>query len=155
MSQVGNVVIAEFDYALLTQPGNVWVDKAGKRHNINMAPIRREMFALQPFCARCGIKAVKLVMVSLQNGRSHRIDAVDKWGTRLSVDHVEPRCRGGKKVKENAMVLCQPCNSAKGSKSLAAFYGMDQKKGHPWHKAPEELLSADVSDTVEVHAEDT
>lgn len=133
---MSKVVIAEFPLDRLRQQGNVWEDADGRSHHVNMAPIRREIFSEQPFCARCGMEAIKLVMVAMNNGRSHRIDAVDKWGTRLSLDHVEPRCRGGKTVKENAMVLCQPCNSAKGSKSLAAFYGTDQKNGKEWRLPP-------------------
>lgn len=36
----------------------------------------------------------------------------------LTIDHVNPRCRGGKSTWENVVLACQGCNSRKGSLSL-------------------------------------
>ena len=39
----------------------------------------------------------------------------------LSVDHVQPRMKGGDHSGGNVVTACMPCNTAKGSRSLAQF----------------------------------
>lgn len=39
----------------------------------------------------------------------------------LSVDHVQPRMRGGDGSPGNVVTACRACNTRKGSRSLAAF----------------------------------
>jgi 5-methylcytosine-specific restriction endonuclease McrA len=41
----------------------------------------------------------------------------------LTIDHIIPRCRGGRSTWENVVLACQSCNSAKGS-MLAEEAGM-------------------------------
>jgi hypothetical protein len=40
---------------------------------------------------------------------------------RLSVDHVQPRVKGGDSSGGNVVTACIPCNTAKGSRSLVQF----------------------------------
>lgn len=39
----------------------------------------------------------------------------------LTVDHVQPRMRGGDRSGGNLVTACAPCNARKGGLSLAAF----------------------------------
>ena len=41
--------------------------------------------------------------------------------TLLSVDHVQPRVKGGDHSGGNVVTACMPCNTAKGARSLAQF----------------------------------
>ncbi|HEV2128280.1 MAG TPA: HNH endonuclease [Thermomicrobiales bacterium] len=40
-------------------------------------------------------------------------------GTKLTIDHVIPRSRGGLHTWDNVVTACQPCNHRKGGKSVA------------------------------------
>lgn len=40
------------------------------------------------------------------------------WGN-FSIDHVDPHSRGGRSTLDNAALVCQPCNSAKGNRRTA------------------------------------
>ncbi len=40
-------------------------------------------------------------------------------GTKLTIDHVVPRSRGGLHMWDNVVTACQPCNHRKGGKSVA------------------------------------
>lgn len=58
--------------------------------------------------------------------RSARIFARDGWRcrycgsrTRLSIDHIEPRCRGGSDAVENLATACLACNCRKGGRTPA------------------------------------
>lgn len=39
----------------------------------------------------------------------------------LTIDHLVPKCRGGKTTDENCVTACRACNQAKGSLSLQTF----------------------------------
>lgn len=41
--------------------------------------------------------------------------------SRLTIDHIKPRCRGGQSTWENCVLACIGCNTAKANKSLADF----------------------------------
>lgn len=43
----------------------------------------------------------------------------------LSVDHVEPRMRGGDRSDGNLVTACRPCNTRKGSRPAWAFLADD------------------------------
>lgn len=52
-----------------------------------------------------------------------------------SRDHVRARVRGGTLAPDNRMIVCDPCNGAKGAKSLARFLhhlirASDPRAGH-------------------------
>ena len=47
---------------------------------------------------------------------AYRCVACDSW-VDLHIDHIMPVSRGGKNDDENLQVLCQPCNSSKGTKT--------------------------------------
>jgi 5-methylcytosine-specific restriction endonuclease McrA len=51
-----------------------------------------EAIADHPFCAHCG--------------------ATED----LTGDHIVPRSKGGRAVRENVQVLCRPCNARKGNR---------------------------------------
>ncbi len=56
--------------------------------------------------------------VMWNTAKSHRCggcNAVLSWGN-FTIDHIDPYSKGGRSQLENATLLCQPCNSAKGSK---------------------------------------
>lgn len=47
-------------------------------------------------------------------------------GTSVSVDHVVPRCRGGKCRWSNEVAACRDCNTARGDIDAFEFYQMVQ-----------------------------
>ena len=52
----------------------------------------------------------------------------DRFHTRdLSLDHVHPRCRGGRLVWDNAVTSCRTCNGRKGSLDLAELSQVGMK----------------------------
>lgn len=56
-------------------------------------------------------------------------------GVDLTVDHVIPKCKGGKNTYENTVTACRSCNNYKGNKSLEQadmyFYKKGFKPHHP------------------------
>lgn len=53
---------------------------------------------------------------------------------KLTIDHVVPRCKGGKHTWSNLVACCYPCNNSKGNKSLEEW-------GYSLKKVPQELSS--------------
>ena len=49
----------------------------------------------------------------------------------LTVEHMLPRARNGPDIPENAVWVCGSCNSAKGSKRLYEWYGLDKRNDLP------------------------
>lgn len=49
----------------------------------------------------------------------------------LTLDHILPRARGGPDSSDNAVWVCQPCNSAKGDRRLYEWYGLDRRYDIP------------------------
>jgi CRISPR/Cas system Type II protein with McrA/HNH and RuvC-like nuclease domain len=45
----------------------------------------------------------------------------------LSVDHVQPRSRGGDRSRGNLVTACRACNVRKGRRRLATFFAEDQQ----------------------------
>jgi len=50
---------------------------------------------------------------------------------KLTVEHILPRCRGGPNTPDNAVMVCQSCNSSKGDKRLYEWVGLKQKDRIP------------------------
>lgn len=50
---------------------------------------------------------------------------------RPSHDHIEPRSRGHHLTPDNTAIVCQRCNTAKGSKSLARWHARLAQAGDP------------------------
>ncbi len=54
----------------------------------------------------------------------------------LSVDHVQPRVKGGDRSGGNLVTACGACNTRKGHRSLAAFLaGEPEARRHFFHLA--------------------
>jgi hypothetical protein len=51
--------------------------------------------------------------------------------TKLTLEHVLPLSRGGPDIPDNAILVCQKCNSAKGSKRLYEWKGLKEKDEIP------------------------
>jgi len=49
----------------------------------------------------------------------------------LTLDHVLPRARGGADDPDNAVWVCQKCNSSKGDKRLYEWYGLEERDDLP------------------------
>lgn len=64
-----------------------------------MRKFKRELYGLQ--CGHCGMCK-----------NHHQIDIFD-------IDHIVPKSKGGTSHKENLQLLCPPCNSRKGTKTMA------------------------------------
>ncbi len=47
--------------------------------------------------------------------------------TRLSVEHILPKCRNGPDRADNAIMVCRDCNSSKGDKRLFEWFGLEKK----------------------------
>lgn len=50
--------------------------------------------------------------------------------TNLTTEHILPRSRGGENVADNVVRVCKSCNSAKGSKRLYEWKGLENKDQH-------------------------
>jgi len=46
---------------------------------------------------------------------------------KLTHEHILPTCRGGPDCADNAVMVCQKCNSSKGGKRLYEWLGVDNK----------------------------
>lgn len=70
-------------------------------------------------CACCGLGGIKFKLAII-GGFPH----MDLYGERnghlvmLTMDHIIPRCEGGRAIKENLQTLCADCNGRKGSKLI-------------------------------------
>lgn len=49
---------------------------------------------------------------------------------KLTLEHILPRSRGGEDIPDNAVMVCQPCNSSKGDKRLYEWKGLENKDKH-------------------------
>lgn len=49
----------------------------------------------------------------------------------LTLEHVMPRCRGGPDIADNAIWVCQRCNSSKGEKRLYEWFGLGRRNEIP------------------------
>jgi len=47
--------------------------------------------------------------------------------TNLTPDHILPKSRGGPDTADNAVMVCQTCNSSKSHKRLYEWYGLDRR----------------------------
>ncbi|MDD4645414.1 MAG: HNH endonuclease [Bacteroidales bacterium] len=50
--------------------------------------------------------------------------------TKLTVEHILPRSRGGEDIPDNVVWVCQSCNSGKGSKRLYEWGKLTNKDNH-------------------------
>jgi 5-methylcytosine-specific restriction endonuclease McrA len=133
------ITVTEFDLEWLQSEPNVtrWTALDGTIHIVNIAPFRKEAFRRTPFCVRCGKEGKSLVLVAnMENNRSRSVELIDKWGTRMTIDHIHPKCRGGRNQLDNLQVLCSHCNRLKGSKSQRAFLNQDSHRGFEWRVIP-------------------
>ena len=59
--------------------------------------------------------------VARYGGRCFYCDPAKPETSDLSIDHVEPRSRGGSEHLHNLVLACRKCNHAKGAKTIEAF----------------------------------
>jgi len=77
-------------------------------------------------CKACGLKAQYFAVEGFKGSLLPSIHA-NLYGTKdgkevlFTQDHVVPRSRGGGNNLTNSQVMCQPCNSRKGSRSDRKF----------------------------------
>lgn len=77
-------------------------------------------------CKACGIMATHFAVEGFRNSVFPSIHA-NLYGIKddkeilFTQDHVIPKSRGGADNLNNSQVMCQPCNSSKGSKSDRKF----------------------------------
>jgi len=50
---------------------------------------------------------------------------------KLTCEHILPTSRGGPDTTDNAIMVCQSCNSKKGGKRLYEWFGLEQKDAVP------------------------
>lgn len=77
-------------------------------------------------CKACGLRAEYFAVESFSRSvyPSHHVNLYGKRNETevlFTMDHILPRARGGKDNLNNAQVMCQPCNSRKGSCSDRKF----------------------------------
>ena len=58
---------------------------------------------------------------------------LDRWTA--SVDHLQPKSKGGKDRADNYKLACKPCNSARGNTSISKEK-RDELKGKPGTSEP-------------------
>lgn len=77
-------------------------------------------------CKACGLKATHFAVEGFK-GSLLPSEHVNLYGIKdgeevlFTQDHVLPKSRGGKDNLNNSQVMCQPCNSRKGSRSDKKF----------------------------------
>jgi 5-methylcytosine-specific restriction endonuclease McrA len=60
--------------------------------------------------------------IAKRDGRTCRLCGKGKLYKRaLTLDHIVPVSEGGKTQEDNLIVLCKPCNTRKGKKSLLGY----------------------------------
>ncbi len=79
---------------------------------------------------------------------------------RLTLDHILPKSRGGPDSPDNAVWVCQKCNSSKGSKRLYEWRGLENKDEYDriaegkylklLHKLHEEKRTLNLSEVKEL-----
>ena len=51
----------------------------------------------------------------------------------ITMDHIHPKCKGGKDILNNAQVLCEKCNIKKDKMSMEQFQAfIAENRGHLW-----------------------
>jgi hypothetical protein len=101
-------------------------------HEVGVSSLRLQTFARAStskkgiHCKACGIRAQFFAVESF-TGSLLPSTHVNLYGVKDGVevlfthDHVLPKARGGKDNLNNSQVMCQPCNSRKGSRSDRKF----------------------------------
>lgn len=85
-----------------------------KAQNLSQKQIRYLLFeACGGICPDCGRK--------MQNNNPSDLK------TYMTVDHIIPKCRGGRKNIENLRPLCKRCNSTRGDKRMNVMAFKDYK----------------------------
>jgi len=88
---------------LLDDPLGQAGEKLRSFHNLSLSKIRllkMALLAMDDSCTYCGKKLVRKT---------------------ATLDHIEPKCRGGSNKRSNLTLACQPCNRKKGHKTLSKF----------------------------------
>ena len=73
-----------------------------------------DLIQLGTKCVRCPREGVKFLMTIDKPGSLH-FDLYDKNNHLMNIDHILPKSKGGKDIIENYQLMCEECNSKKGS----------------------------------------
>ena len=73
-----------------------------------------DLIQLGTKCVRCPREGVKFLMTIDKPGSLH-FDLYDKYNHLMNIDHIYPKSKGGKNTVENYQLMCEECNSKKGS----------------------------------------
>lgn len=65
-------------------------------------------------CVRCPREGVKFLM-TIDNPGSLHFDLYDNYNNLMNIDHILPKSKGGKDEIDNYQLMCEECNSKKGS----------------------------------------
>jgi len=65
-------------------------------------------------CVNCGKEGVHLINAIDFGGNQH-VDLYTSDFTLMTIDHIQPKSKGGKNTLNNLQPMCQPCNSEKGN----------------------------------------
>jgi len=88
---------------------------------------------------RLGYKQqMRLEALRAQNFRCYYCKADLPW-EQSTLDHREPKSKGGFLHPDNVVAACEPCNDAKADLPLSKFMGMI-KKSKPPHNVPASIL---------------
>jgi hypothetical protein len=101
-------------------------------HEVGVASLRLKTFAVAStskkgiHCKACGLRAEYFAVESFSGSeiQSYHVNLYamkDNNEVLFTQDHVLPKSRGGKDNLNNSQVMCQPCNSRKGSRSDRKF----------------------------------
>ena len=73
-----------------------------------------DLIQLGTKCVRCPREGVKFLMTIDKPGSLH-FDLYDEHNHLMNIDHIYPKSKGGKNTVENYQLMCEECNSKKGS----------------------------------------
>ena len=108
-------------------------------YEVGVASLRLKTFAVAStskkgiHCKACGLRAEYFAVESFTGSAlsSYHVNLYarkDNNEVLFTQDHVLPKSRGGKDSLDNSQVMCQPCNSRKGSRSDRKFKSEMRRK---------------------------
>lgn len=117
MGRIGQFRLEEVLPLIGAKPTHLFATVLGTRMiSVRMGTSRMLLMKRQQDCQCCGIQGSFFAMEMCGDQVHFNLYGINEHGHEvlMTVDHIKPRCRGGKSNPENLQVLCTHCNQVKG-----------------------------------------
>ena len=101
--------------SLPLEEGIEYVLSLPRKTNFSRKHIMAELASINPICVCCGIEATKFCLGQSKDSGLHW-DLYSEDDVALSLDHIQPKSKGGKNNLGNSQIMCTECNSLKANK---------------------------------------